>query len=397
MKIKKPELIENNNHTVRVQCPIETRGGERILWYELEARFKDYLTLERLDAFVSGLILFAMQHNEPVEVEGTLSNKLAYNLKYYMHVLKSFYPDWHVVPLKIINLDPLNKTARGHSIGSSFTTGIDSFTTLLDNFKNEKNRDKKITHLLFGNVGQPGGEGMNDRELFQKNLANIKKSAKHLNLDLVVVDSNVGEFYTKDHFSDSHGPRIMSCALLLQKLFSIYYIPSSFKYADIFPQGTTPLADHLLSTEVLEMVHDGAQYSRIEKTRLISDWDVAHSHLTVCNYNFQLGKINCSNCDKCLRTMVTLDMLGKSKNFERVLDYTDFEKKRDLYVSNKFLSRLLGERVFISFWDEIKQYGKKIGYPLRIKPKFLLLAIWLKLTQISSRKFNKMLRRLKSN
>jgi hypothetical protein len=56
-------------------------------------------------------------------------------------------------------------------------------------------------------------------------------------------------------------------------------------------------------------LHDGAAYSRCEKTEYVSRSAVALRNLHVC---FRAGSDhNCGACEKCLRTMATLDVLGK--------------------------------------------------------------------------------------
>lgn len=377
MIIQIPELIENANGTVRIQSPIQTREGKRVLWYELDSKYKDYLTVDRLDAFVVGLILYAMQTNEEIVVDGPISNKLARNLKYYMHIMKMFYPEWHVVPLQTPILDPLNQCPRGQAVGSSFTTGIDSYCTLWDNFKNSESDCNRITHLFNIHTGQKGCQNLDGRVLFRKRLQSISEAAKQMNLELVVIDSNQETFYGFDGNSETHGPRFISGALLLQKLFSIFYFPSSDQYSDFIPYGSTPLADPLLSTEVLDIVHDGAQYSRIEKTKMISDWDITQSFMTVCHGNYEEGKTNCSNCEKCVRTMVILDMLGVRKQYEKVFDFTDFENKKDLYICNRFLNGLVVKKFEQNIWWQIKNHAKERGYPLKVKPLKLLVALWI--------------------
>lgn len=384
MKIKSPKWTESENGTVRAQCSVETRVGERLLWYELDAKYKDYLTLDRLDAFVAGLILFAMLNKEEIIVDGPISNKLARNLKYYMHIMNIFYPCLHRVSLQTPNLDPLLHCPRGQAVGSSFTTGIDSFCTLWEQLKNEENPMDRISHVINVYAGQRGWGALDERSLFRKKLEPVEEAAKRLNLELVMVDTNLDQFYGFGHFVETFGSRIISCVLLLQKLFSVFYMPSTFKYVDFIPQGSSPLADHLLSTEVLDVVHDGAQHSRIEKTKMISEWKITHSLLTVCNGNDLEGHLNCSYCDKCVRTMITLDMLGVRKQYERVFDFTNFENKRDHYICNKVLSGLVGRKNFVGLWRELKRNAKERGYPLKVKPWKLLGALWKKLKNPSS-------------
>ena len=64
----------------------------------------------------------------------------------------------------------------------------------------------------------------------------------------------------------------------------------------------------LLSSSRLSVVHDGASFARIERTSFIAHSDVALETLHVCWQDYSQG--NCSRCQKCLRTMAALDLLG---------------------------------------------------------------------------------------
>jgi hypothetical protein len=52
--------------------------------------------------------------------------------------------------------------------------------------------------------------------------------------------------------------------------------------------------------------------SRYEKTRLISEWDLALRHLRVCNRTeeYTSEQLNCGRCEKCVRTMLGLLAIG---------------------------------------------------------------------------------------
>lgn len=58
----------------------------------------------------------------------------------------------------------------------------------------------------------------------------------------------------------------------------------------------------LLSTECTEIIDDGNQYSRTQKTELIADYPPAHQYLNVCvdHADDYLSAQNCSICSKCL-------------------------------------------------------------------------------------------------
>src|SRR5262249_10973275 len=63
------------------------------------------------------------------------------------------------------------------------------------------------------------------------------------------------------------------------------------------------------SSETTELVHDGCEATRIEKARRIATSPVALSSLRVCWENRD-GAYNCGRCEKCLRTMINLLVVG---------------------------------------------------------------------------------------
>ena len=85
--------------------------------------------------------------------------------------------------------------------------------------------------------------------------------------------------------------------------------------------GTHPLLDPLWSTESLTFEHDGCEANRAEKTARISQSDIALRSLRVCN---RIYRHNCGQCEKCLRTMISLQAVG---TLERC---TAFDKKLDI-------------------------------------------------------------------
>lgn len=81
----------------------------------------------------------------------------------------------------------------------------------------------------------------------------------------------------------------------------------------------------LIQTENTEMVLDGAQYKRSEKTANIAGWDIAQKHLNVCIVP-ENGAHNCSCCSKCMRTLMPLEAMGKLDEFSEVFDLDVYRK-----------------------------------------------------------------------
>ena len=72
------------------------------------------------------------------------------------------------------------------------------------------------------------------------------------------------------------------------------------------------MLDPLYSSTDLRIRHEGFLHTRLSKAKLLADWDVALQNLRVCN-KFKLyrdGVLNCCSCEKCIRTMMELMVLG---------------------------------------------------------------------------------------
>lgn len=55
--INKPYLEEHDN-TVRLCAKIEYDGTSKVMFFEVDCKWKNYLCTENIDAFVSGLLYF---------------------------------------------------------------------------------------------------------------------------------------------------------------------------------------------------------------------------------------------------------------------------------------------------------------------------------------------------
>jgi len=88
--------------------------------------------------------------------------------------------------------------------------------------------------------------------------------------------------------------------------------------------------DHLFSTGHMRIVHDGATFNRVEKTKFISKFDIALRELRVCWKS--RSDENCCACNKCYRTMITLELLGKLERSSKFnLSKVDVRKIAKIY------------------------------------------------------------------
>jgi hypothetical protein len=140
-------------------------------------------------------------------------------------------------------------------------------------------------------------------------------------------------------------------ALALEDRYKRVLIGASYTYDQLIPWGSHPLLDPLASTSSLTIVHDGASLNRVERTNIVCHIPQARLSLHVCQAE---GENNCSQCEKCLRTMSAIDLAGFKDSFATRFDWNKY--------SSFSLARVLvkghGGKVF---YDELFAAAKKIG------------------------------------
>lgn len=106
------------------------------------------------------------------------------------------------------------------------------------------------------------------------------------------------------------------------------YLPSSHTYDFTVAWASDALHDHLWSSDELEIIHDGSQANRLGKVLAISSSPTSEtmlSALRVCTVTKLADhgglQYNCGLCEKCLRTMVELEVAGnrmQAQTFEPI-------------------------------------------------------------------------------
>ena len=154
-------------------------------------------------------------------------------------------------------------------------------------------------HELAGNADEP----------YKTAVQRIERYVDSFGKTLIPVETNHSPFGYRYNLSRnlSQGGALGSVALLLG--FPRVYVPSSSTHRHVFPIGTHPLTDHLYAHEGMEIIHDGCDAGRAEKTIEICNYESAVKNLRVC---FADMNYNCGKCDKCMRTMITMKFLNKS-------------------------------------------------------------------------------------
>ena len=198
-----------------------------------------------------------------------------------------------------------------------FSGGVNSFYSVLEHLD-------EIDQLIFVR----GFDIRRDyQEVWDRIAVSIRDAAAELGKPIVEVDTNFQEY--SDQFLNWNfyfGAALAGVSLALSSMFRKVYIPASHSYAQLLPWGSSPLVDPLWSTESLEIVHDGCEAGRIEKVARIARSETALKYLRVCFQNRRpewKDAYNCGQCEKCLRTMLNLYLVGaldRCQTFGHTLD-----------------------------------------------------------------------------
>jgi hypothetical protein len=181
-------------------------------------------------------------------------------------------------------------------------------------------------------------------------------------LPLIPVDSNLDDFYSFTNFQQTHGPRNVSAASLLQAGLGRYYFASGHPYSLVSIRRaldtvfSDPVSVPLLTTRQFHTIFHGSQYTRVEKTLIVAEIAESYESLNVCTTLTADGR-NCSQCRKCLRTELTLDITGHLDLYDRAFDLDVYRRVRRAYLDEVSWSR--DEHVV-----EIRELARRTGFRL---------------------------------
>jgi hypothetical protein len=301
---------------------------EQRIYIETDKNFVNDLNCNT-NAFLLAATIPAMRHGEHrIEVNGKVCPKLRNGLVTAMQILGQWYgspPQGPVTIEATQGFEPL--LPRSPQRTASFMSGgVDSLATLRTNRKDfPLDHPGSIQDGLFVHGFDIGGYENYDKNLenFKMSIASMSKMAEDAKLTLIPVYTNLRYLegaeshpYSNRMFTlETHGAALAAIAHAFSGRITTALIASSDIMDRLVPWGSHPLLDVNYSSADVEIIHDGARFSRLEKVGLIAKWDAALNTLRACLDPLRTGDVmNCGKCEKCLRTMTQLLVYDKLKH-----------------------------------------------------------------------------------
>jgi hypothetical protein len=149
--------------------------------------------------------------------------------------------------------------------------------------------------------------GNSDERFFEFVVDSMKEVVDDAQLNLIPVFTNLRVLEPSDDcwLDEYMGSAMAAVAHGLAGRLSDVLIAASYDIATLKPHASHPLLDRHLGSYGLRLHHDGDQWNRIDKVRLIADWPAALRNLRVCLFADK-GTLNCGRCAKCIRTKLEL-------------------------------------------------------------------------------------------
>ncbi len=324
------------------------------LWFATPVEYKQYLCTERGDAFVVAFLWYAMITGSDICSEAPLSEQMVFNItRYLIPALCTDKNGYRRISImgELVST-PLNNAG---GVGTGMSCGVDSFYTLNQYTKPDTPQRYRLTHLAYFNMGAIFHPDRNSKKQYtikefyettdrmsEEKRNNAKEVADAVGMPLIYVKSNLDSDYYRGAYGHTGVYRNCAMALSLQGLFSVYY-NSSGGWPGYFDLTLTEGSQHYeallcqcLSTESMTFILSDYT-TRFEKTATIADDAIAQKYLDVC-FRFN----NCGTCSKCIRTLVTLDILDKLKQFDESFDIEKYQSNRS-YAYFKILQLKNGD------------------------------------------------------
>lgn len=294
-------LITKDGDWSKASADISIDGKTINIWFRVKGQ--DIKKEHADDALLAATLLPAMRFSEVLEFSEDCSERLLQSIDTIQDIFLSWYGSDGFNRVAV-NVKPRKKNVKIGSkrgVASCFTGGVDSFHSFI------KHRDE-VTHLLYTDGLDIPLEAEGFLEMVKDKLKMVSKT---LGKQYLEVQSNIRELsdLAGDWAYQMNGSAIASIGLCLGSSIERLYIPSTHTYAKLDARGTHALLDPLWSTEYLEIVHDGAEATRIEKVEVVANDKTALENLRVCWQS--RDSYNCGVCEKCIRTMLHLDVVGK--------------------------------------------------------------------------------------
>lgn len=360
-----------------------------------------YITIDRIDAYVLGLIYFAMRNGYDIYSEMPISEQLYYNLEYHLiDALIIGNPHLHRVKVIAPIVTSFPDTERQVLSATGISCGVDSLYTVATHSNLVSLPSFTINSLCFFNIGAGfKGEETVRTPLIEGRIHLAHSFCKEYGYRFLFVESDfhlvMNQIASYSHIENCTYVNLF-CVLHLQKEMKRYYISSADSYSfftvnnpansEKFSSDYDLLTCMVASINGMSVYSAGGNIKRIEKTRFLGDnYPPSYKYLNVCVEQVH----NDSTCFKCIRTLLSIDAVCKGgvSLFNAVFDIPYYLTHKKEYIRRMWINAVFKRDD--NYYDIIPYFKKEITLGFKVKAilsivmnKSLGKLHWLKMNKL---------------
>jgi len=273
---------------------------------------------------------------------------------------EKYYPEIKKIDSEIVVGKIEHNKMLGNRSAMLFSGGVDAYSSL---FRHYDSYPDLIT------VHGPDID-LADSTQWNRVVESNKKQQFLKNYDNLYIKSNLRLFYTYkvnyllknaewwSKIQYGLGLTSLLAPLSFLKNYNKIYIASTrSKFMKFLPWGSMPETDNKIAWSGLSVIHDGFDLSRQDKLEIIikmyNKFNLYGDAIRVC-YSELNKSINCSKCEKCVRTSFGIMLLGGNP-----CDF-GFDVDESIYNEiKKITSKEFGTSGVLNYWTELLNLSKQ--------------------------------------
>jgi len=287
------------------------------LFFETDARGREDLSPDP-EAFLTACALPAIRSGERrILLEDAVCPRLAEGLATAAALLKGWYGGPRdPIPIEAAGGFRAPTPRQPARSGLFFTGGIDS-SHLLSANRRQYPRDSPSAHphafadglLVHGNLKAES----EDSPWSVRSFAAVGEAAEAAGLTLLPVRTNLWELLPDLPFvsRESLSSGLAATAHLFRRRWTRVSIATGLDVASEVPRGTHPMLDPLYGSSAVDIRHDPIRLTRLERLAELAAAPLGVARLVVCLAYPGPPRLNCGECEKCVRTMTQLLAIGR--------------------------------------------------------------------------------------
>lgn len=372
----KSQIIQINEIKLserRLDISLDISGEHNSIFVDFTGVESNFITVDRVDAVIIGLILFAIKNGYDFQSKYPISESLKYNLEYTLIpsiASNGLYHSRITAPTCPEILDNKRHVATGISCG------VDSLFTIETHTSNQMPGSHRITDLVFLNIGshkERNGE-QQDNAIFIGRRHLCLEYAKEKGLNVIEMTSNLPlllDKYDKGYSHvEYHTYMAAFCITWLQSFFSRYYYSSGYPFSNFNIKGVGTkdfdaafydlLTLQCFSHGNLTFESSGGEVTRLEKVRAISKNPLNCKYLNVCVRQAH----NDGTCFKCSRTLLEIEAVGALEKYHEAFNILQYKRDHKTHLASLVIQKYINDPYALEIYPYFKA---KISFLFKIR------------------------------